>query len=165
MKHIADPMEHPFCGVYCYFLTLLVSFYSYAKFMDMAAKGEILPENLPPTERVQHSLRVHLQAVAWQTLDKTSLGPLEWGWKEEIPLTIQSWQITRLRLPSYSTSSDANASHWITCARQCCARVEDMVWDAFQRVATAEGKFVKILRWVENFHETIMGRAGYLIQF
>ena len=83
MKHIADPMEHPFCGVYCYFLTLLVPFYSYAKFMDMAAKGEILPEILPPTERVQHSLRVHLQAVAWQTLDKTSLGPLEWGWKEE----------------------------------------------------------------------------------
>ena len=68
-------MEHPFCGVFCYLLTSLVPLYSYAKFMAMAAKGEILPENLPPTERaaVQHSLRVHLQAVAWQTIDKNIL--------------------------------------------------------------------------------------------
>ncbi|KAG1648968.1 hypothetical protein GQR58_029433 [Nymphon striatum] len=41
----------------------------YYKFMDMAAKGEILPENLAPTERaaVQHSLRVHQQVVTTAT--------------------------------------------------------------------------------------------------
>ena len=86
-------MEHPFCGVFCYLLTSLVPLYSYAKFMAMAAKGEILPENHPPTERaaVQHSLRVHLQAVAWQTIDKNILRSTGMGvGKKRIPLTNQS---------------------------------------------------------------------------
>ncbi|KAG1681501.1 hypothetical protein GQR58_011781 [Nymphon striatum] len=62
----------------------------YYKFMDMAAKGEILPENLPPTERaaVQHSLRVHQQVVVWQTLNDVHLDPLQWGWKQEGPTFI-----------------------------------------------------------------------------
>ncbi|KAG1706175.1 hypothetical protein GQR58_003694 [Nymphon striatum] len=61
----------------------------YYKFMDMAAKGEILPENLPPTERaaVQHSLRVQ-QVVVWQTLNDVHLDPLQWGWKQEGPTFI-----------------------------------------------------------------------------
>ena len=51
----------------------------------MAAKGEILPENLPPTERaaVQHSLRVHQQATVWSTLNEICPDPLNWGWKQE----------------------------------------------------------------------------------
>ncbi|KAG1671662.1 hypothetical protein GQR58_016344 [Nymphon striatum] len=62
----------------------------YYKFMDMAAKGEILPENLAPTERaaVQHSLRVHQQVVVWQTLNDAHLDPLQWGWKQEGPTFI-----------------------------------------------------------------------------
>ncbi|KAG1679337.1 hypothetical protein GQR58_012921 [Nymphon striatum] len=61
----------------------------YYKFMDMAAKGEILPENLAPTERaaVQHSLRVQ-QVVVWQTLNDVHLDPLQWGWKQEGPTFI-----------------------------------------------------------------------------
>ncbi|KAG1681696.1 hypothetical protein GQR58_011692 [Nymphon striatum] len=62
----------------------------YYKFMDMAAKGEILPENLAPTERaaVQHSLRVHQQVVVWQTLNDVHLDLLQWGWKQEGPTFI-----------------------------------------------------------------------------
>ena len=53
--------------------------------MDMAAKGEILPENLPPTERAaaQHSFRVHQQVVVWQTLNEVIPDPLNLGWKQE----------------------------------------------------------------------------------
>ena len=49
----------------------------------MAAKGEILSEYLPPTERaaVQHSLREQQQAVVWQTLNEVCSDPLKWGWK------------------------------------------------------------------------------------
>ena len=38
--------------------------------MDMVAKGEINPEDLPPTDTavVQHSLHEHQQTVVWQTL-------------------------------------------------------------------------------------------------
>ena len=53
--------------------------------MEMATKGEILPENLPPTERaaVQHSLRVHQQTVVWESLDEVQPNPLDWGWRQE----------------------------------------------------------------------------------
>jgi hypothetical protein len=52
--------------------------------MDMAAKGEIVPENVPPTEQaaIQHSLRVHQQTIVWETLNEIHLNPLEWGWKQ-----------------------------------------------------------------------------------
>ena len=51
----------------------------------MAAKGEINPENLPPTERtaVQHSLRAYQQTVVWQTLNDVLLDPLHWGSKQD----------------------------------------------------------------------------------
>ncbi|KAG1649449.1 Heparan sulfate 2-O-sulfotransferase 1 [Nymphon striatum] len=45
-------------------------------FMDMAAKGEILPENLPPTERaaVQHSLRVQqVVTTATETVNEDDI--------------------------------------------------------------------------------------------
>ena len=53
--------------------------------MDIADKGEINPEDLPPTERaaVQHSLHVHQQTVVWQTLNDVRLDPLHWGWKQD----------------------------------------------------------------------------------
>ena len=52
--------------------------------MDMAAKGEKNPENVPSTERaaVEHSLRVHQQTVVWQTLKDVRLDLLHWGWKQ-----------------------------------------------------------------------------------
>ena len=46
--------------------------------MDMAAKGEILPESLPPTE-----IAAVQQAVVWQTLNEICPDPLNWGWKQE----------------------------------------------------------------------------------
>ncbi|KAG1661218.1 hypothetical protein GQR58_021553 [Nymphon striatum] len=48
----------------------------YYKFMDMAAKGEILPENLAPTERaaVQHSLRVQqVVTTATETVNEDDI--------------------------------------------------------------------------------------------
>ena len=53
--------------------------------MEMTAKGEVKPENLPPTESaaINHSLRVHHQTIIWESLARTSINPLEWGWKEE----------------------------------------------------------------------------------
>ena len=49
----------------------------------MAARGELQPEKLPPTERAAfyHCLRVHLQILTWETLGDVLLNPLEWGWK------------------------------------------------------------------------------------
>lgn len=51
----------------------------------MAAKGDIKPESLPPTESaaINHSLRVHQQTVTWETLAVDAPNPLNWGWKEE----------------------------------------------------------------------------------
>ena len=53
--------------------------------MDVVAKGKINSEDLPPKEgvAVQHSLRVHQQAVVWQTLNDVRLDPLHWGWKQD----------------------------------------------------------------------------------
>ena len=49
----------------------------------MTAKGDILPEKLPPTPRAGYcdSLRVHLQVVTWESRREINLDPLEWGWK------------------------------------------------------------------------------------
>ena len=49
----------------------------------MAAKGDVKPENLPPTEStaISHSLRVHQQTITWETLAATTPNPLQWGWK------------------------------------------------------------------------------------
>ena len=51
----------------------------------MAAKGEILPERLPPTERASHyhSLRVHHQVIVWETLGEIVNDPLDWGWEND----------------------------------------------------------------------------------
>ena len=37
-------------------------------YRNMTAKGDILPEELPPTPRAAyyHSLQVHLQVVTWE---------------------------------------------------------------------------------------------------
>lgn len=53
--------------------------------MEMAAKGDVRPENLPPTESaaINHSLRVHQQTVTWETLAITTPDPSQWGWKKE----------------------------------------------------------------------------------
>ena len=51
--------------------------------MDMVAKGEINPEDLPPTDTaaVQHNLHGHQQTVVWQTLKDAYLDLLHRGWK------------------------------------------------------------------------------------
>ena len=53
--------------------------------MEMAAKVEVKPENLPPTESAafSHILRVHQQVITWETLGANSPNPLNWGWKDE----------------------------------------------------------------------------------
>ena len=49
----------------------------------MTARGDILPENLPPSPSAAfyHSLRVHLQVIIWESMEEINLDPLEWGWK------------------------------------------------------------------------------------
>ena len=53
--------------------------------MEMAAKGGIRLEHLPPTESaaINHSMRVHQQTVVWESLASNSPNLLQWGWKEE----------------------------------------------------------------------------------
>ena len=51
----------------------------------MAAKGDVKPENLLPTETtaINHTLGVHQQTITWETLAATTPNPLQWGCKEE----------------------------------------------------------------------------------
>ena len=56
----------------------------YFKYLDMACKGIIEPEKLPPTQRAAyfHSLRVHLQVNKWLLLEEEAeLNSEEWGWR------------------------------------------------------------------------------------
>ena len=57
----------------------------YTKFMEMVStrKTSTEPQKLPPTERsaYYHSLRVHLQVVAWKMLKNNALDETQWGWK------------------------------------------------------------------------------------
>jgi hypothetical protein len=59
----------------------------YTSYCRMAATSlsRPKPEKLPPTERATyyHSLRAHMQAVVWKTMNTKVLNPQEWGWKEE----------------------------------------------------------------------------------
>ena len=49
----------------------------------MTTKGDTLPGKLPPTPRAAyyHSLRVHLQAMTWESMGEINLDLLEWSWK------------------------------------------------------------------------------------
>ena len=49
----------------------------------MTAKGDVLPEKLPPPARAAyyHSLRVHLHVVTQESVGEINLDTLEWGWK------------------------------------------------------------------------------------
>ena len=51
----------------------------------MDVKGDVKPENLPPTDSaaITHILRVHQNTITWETLAVTAPNPLHWGWKEE----------------------------------------------------------------------------------
>ena len=55
----------------------------YLKFQKQASKGKVDPDRLPPTDNatVQHSLRVHLQVVAWKHLNTSVLKPIGRGWE------------------------------------------------------------------------------------
>ena len=55
----------------------------YEKYMDMACKGMICPEKLPPTTRAAyfHGLRAHHQIMVWSQLNETNqFDPITWGW-------------------------------------------------------------------------------------
>ena len=52
--------------------------------MELAGKGTIVPEKLPPTEDAAyyHGLRVHHQIMTWSLLEEnTRFDPLNWGWE------------------------------------------------------------------------------------
>ena len=55
----------------------------YAKFQEMAAKGVVDPNKLPPTSDTVflHCLRSIYQAKVWMTLDVNTMDPLLWGWR------------------------------------------------------------------------------------
>lgn len=59
-------------------------YFRYTKFQEMAAKGELDPQKLPPTEDVasQHTLRTYLQVQQWKNLTEDhELKPTSWGWE------------------------------------------------------------------------------------
>jgi hypothetical protein len=52
--------------------------------MELAGKGNIVPEKLPPTAETahHHGLRVHHQIMTWLLLEESLLfDPLDWGWE------------------------------------------------------------------------------------
>jgi hypothetical protein len=55
----------------------------YSKYCTMSLSKRFQPERLPPSESAarMHSMRVHLQAVIWGTLDNSDIKPTDWGWK------------------------------------------------------------------------------------
>ena len=52
----------------------------YGNGREMDAKGDVKPENLPPTDStaINHILRVHQQTITWETLAATTANPLHW---------------------------------------------------------------------------------------
>lgn len=59
-------------------------FYRYNKFLDIIASSRtgLAPEKLPPTKSSSsnHSYRVHLQVIVWETMETDALDPHSWGW-------------------------------------------------------------------------------------
>ena len=58
----------------------------YGKYLDMACKGIVTPEKLPPSERTSysHGLHTHYQVLDWSLLgDDFELSALDWGWKKD----------------------------------------------------------------------------------
>jgi len=60
-------------------------FYRYQKYTDLACKGILAPEKLPPSEKTAylHGLRWHFQMIQWSLFDDFEIQPTEWGWKLE----------------------------------------------------------------------------------
>ena len=59
----------------------------YSKFMEMDAKGDVKPENLPPTDStaiINLSLRMHQQTITWETLAATTPNRLHWDGKKKM---------------------------------------------------------------------------------
>ena len=55
----------------------------YKKYINMAAKGNVDPNKLPPTEDAAylHTLRSLFQTHVWTSLDTTFADPCSFGWK------------------------------------------------------------------------------------
>ena len=53
------------------------------KYIDLACKGTVSPEKLPPSERVAyyHGIRTHYQIVLWSLIDNFELEVTGWAWK------------------------------------------------------------------------------------
>ena len=63
----------------------ILTVYRYQKYVDLAWKGIVVPEKLPPTVRAAyyHGLRCHYQIIQWSMIDNFEIQPSEWGWKLE----------------------------------------------------------------------------------
>jgi len=59
--------------------------YRYQKYADLACKGIVTPEKLPPTEKTAHyhGLCCHYQIIQWSMIDDFDIQPSAWGWKLE----------------------------------------------------------------------------------
>ena len=66
-----------------HFVLETISFFRYEKYNEMACRGSVLPEKLPPTHRAAyyHGLCVHYQIMCWSG-KQMSLDPMEWGWRQ-----------------------------------------------------------------------------------
>lgn len=67
------------------FVIEILTVFRYQKYADLACKGIITPEKLPPTEKAAHyhGLRCHYQLIQWSMINDFNIQPSEWGWKLE----------------------------------------------------------------------------------
>lgn len=74
------------CNPKCFFRLYdqLTVIFRYLKYVDLACKGIIAPEKLPPSERAvyYHGLRSHYQIMLWSILEEDfNIPAIEWGWQ------------------------------------------------------------------------------------
>ena len=103
--------------------------------MDMAPKGEINPEDLPPMERTYGE-----SSSPAKQLNDVRLDPLHWGWKQDATCftPVQADNDVRAEVMKLS---DAITT---TCATVCYVPVKNMVEIVLLLVDNAKEKFVKI---------------------
>ena len=80
--------------IYCFFFR-----FRYRKYVDMASRGVIAPEKLPPSERAAyfHGLRTHYQIILWSLQeDSSNIQPTDWGWKKQVHVLIPIMSDTKM---------------------------------------------------------------------
>ena len=86
---------------------------------SVSTSMQLLPENLPPTERALtfHAYRVHLQVAQWKALSLDCLNPLEWGWFQKDGIIAPVSSSSAAPYSSISGNKELSVENF-TCARK-----------------------------------------------